>query len=112
VGKSVDERRKHKRHRVSVVIALQRPASAEPLKSKTLDVSDGGAMLTIPIKNVPKLSERVRVLLSLPRSTANTYMVEEVACDARVVRHQPMEADDVVGIALQFSATQNLGLEV
>jgi c-di-GMP-binding flagellar brake protein YcgR len=108
------ERRKYKRHRLACVVALHRHSAGEAVKSKTLDVSDGGAMLTIPIKNVsvPKVNERVRVVLALPRSTPNTFMIEEVTCEARVIRHQPMEDDDVVGVALQFSAAQNLGLEV
>jgi c-di-GMP-binding flagellar brake protein YcgR len=112
VGKSAVERRKHKRHKLGCAVALQMRSAAEAVKSKVMDVSDGGALLTIPIKSVPRLSERVKVVLALPRSTANTYMVEEVSCDARVVRHQPMEANDVVGVALEFSPPQNLGLEV
>jgi c-di-GMP-binding flagellar brake protein YcgR len=112
VGKSAVERRKFKRHNIGCAVALQRPASQGPVASKTVDVSDGGALLVIPIKNVPRLSERVNVVLALPRSTANTYMVEEVACEARVVRHQPMEDDEVVGVALQFNPVQKLGLEV
>ena len=111
MAKSVAERRKHKRHRISCPLAMHRTGEKEPVKGKTVDLSDGGAMLPIPIKFVPRVSERVRVVLALPRSTANTYMLEEVACEARVVRHQPMEDNTVVGVALQFSPTQDLGLE-
>jgi c-di-GMP-binding flagellar brake protein YcgR len=106
------DRRRHKRHRVACAAAIQRSTVAEPVKSKTIDVSDGGAMLAIPVKVVPRLSERVRVVLALPRSTPNTYMVEEISMDALVIRHQPMEADDVVGVALQFQVPKDLGLEV
>ena len=105
------ERRKHKRHKITCQVALHRAAKDE-VKSKTIDVSDGGAMLAIPVKVVPRLSERVKVVLALPRSTPNTYMVEEISLDALVIRHQPMEADDVVGVALQFQTPKDLGLEV
>ena len=106
------DRRKHKRHRVACAASIHRSAVAEPVTSKTIDVSDGGAMLAIPVKVVPRLSERVKVVLALPRSTPNTYMVEEISLDALVIRHQPMEADDVVGVALQFQMPKDLGLEV
>jgi c-di-GMP-binding flagellar brake protein YcgR len=84
----------------------------EVVRAKAVDVSDGGAMLAVPIKVVPHLSERVRVVLSVPRETPNTRMVEEVSCEARVVRHQPLEDNEVVGVALQFQPAQTLGLEV
>ena len=111
MAKSVAERRKHKRHRISCPLVIQRTGEKEALKGKTVDISDGGAMLAIPIKIIPRVSERVTVLLAVPRSTANTYMVEEVALEARVVRHQPMENNAVVGVALQFTSVQELGLE-
>ena len=112
MAKSTAERRKHKRHRIACPLSILRSGAKEPLQGKTLDVSDGGAILPIPIKAVPRVSERVRVVLAIPRSTANTYMLEEVPVEARVVRHQPMEDNSVVGIALQFSPAQDLGLEV
>ena len=77
-----------------------------------LTAISGGVLLPIPIKVVPRVSERVRVLLAIPRTTPNTHMVEEVLCEARVVRHQPMENDEVVGVALQFQAPLTLGIEV
>jgi c-di-GMP-binding flagellar brake protein YcgR len=116
VAKSVAERRRHKRHRVSCPVSLVASAkgkgSEETVRTRTVDVSDGGAMLAVPIKVVPRLSERVRVVLNVPRQTPNTRMVEEVSCEARVVRHQPMEDNEVVGVALQFQQVQALGLEV
>lgn len=106
------ERRKHKRHRLSCGVAVQRASAKEPLKGKSIDISDGGLLLPIPIKVVPRVSERVKVLLAIPRTTPNTHMVEEISCEARVVRHQPMENDEVVGVALQFQTPLKLGLEV
>ena len=111
MARNAAERRKHKRHRIACPLSILRFGVAEPLKGKTLDLSDGGAILPIPIKAVPRVSERVRVVLAIPRSTANTYMLEEVPCDARVVRHQPMEDNSLVGVALQFSPTLDLALE-
>ena len=116
MAKSAVERRRHKRHRIPCPVRLLRSskdkANGEVVRGKTLDVSDGGAMLAVPIKAVPHLSERVRVVLSVPRETPNTRMVEEVSCEARVVRHQPLEDNEVVGVALQFQPAQTLGLEV
>jgi hypothetical protein len=61
---------------------------------------------------VPRVNERVRVVLAVPRSTPNTYMLEEVSCEATVVRHQPLEDNSVVGVAIRFQPPQDLGLEV
>ena len=111
MAKNGAERRRHKRHRIACPLSILRFGAAEPLTGKTLDVSDGGAILAIPIKAVPRVSERVKVVLGVPRSTANTYMLEEVPCEARVVRHQPMDDNSVVGVALQFSPALDLALE-
>ena len=112
MAKKTAERRKHKRHQMSCPLSILRAGEKEPLQGKTVDLSDGGALLPIPIKVIPRVSERVRVVLAIPRTTANTYMVEEIPVEARVVRHQPMEDNSVVGIALQFSTPQDLGLEL
>lgn len=109
---SAVERRKHKRHRLACPLSWQKAADPSPVKVKTIDVSDGGAMVTVPIKVVPRLADRVKVVLAVPRSTPNTYMLEEITLDAKVVRHQPLEDNESVGVALQFTSAQDLGLEV
>ena len=116
MAKSVAERRRHKRYRVPCPASLLRAGKGsqkeEAVQARAVDLSDGGAMLAVPIKAVPHVSEKVRVVLNVPRETPNTRMLEEFTCEARVVRHQPLEDNTVVGVALQFQPAQSLGLEV
>jgi c-di-GMP-binding flagellar brake protein YcgR len=114
VAKHTVERRRHKRHRVSCLAKMLRESKdkSEAVKTRSIDLSDGGAMLAIPIKVVPRISEKIRVVLSVPRETPNTRMVEDFSCEARVIRHQPLRDNEVVGVAVQFQPTVRLGLEV
>ena len=67
-------------------------------------------MVSIPVKSLPELNEKIHVRVSLPRSTPNTHMVEHVDAGARVVRHQPLVDDNFVGLAVRFEAPIDLGL--
>ena len=81
-------------------------------KTKSENLSDGGVFLTIPINALPNFGAELNVCFSVPRSTPNTYMFEEVSCKAKVVRHQPLVDRDLAGMGLQFTSNQNLMLEV
>jgi len=85
----------------------------EPLASaKTLNVSDGGALVPIPPEEVPACGTEVSIRLSVPRSTPNTHMLEEFSCRGRILRHQPLASDRLAGVAMQFVKPQELSLEV
>ena len=116
MAKSVAERRRHKRYRVPCPASLLRAGKGsqkeEAVQARAVDLSDGGAMLAVPIKAVPHVSEKVRVVLNVPRETPNTRMLEEFSCEARIVRHQMLVDNSYAGVALQFVSTQPLALEV
>ena len=106
------DRRKYYRTDVSCPVTVSAAGHSGQAKGNTLNLSDGGALLTIPINSMPGLAERVAVQLSLPRTTPNTRMYEDLASQATVVRHQPMIDERLVGVAIRFSKVMKLNLEV
>lgn len=81
-------------------------------EGRTVDLSDGGTFVATGAETPQGLPERVNVTLSVPRSTANTYMVEEVAAEANVLREQLAGNQGEAGLALQFRRQLALRLEV
>jgi len=81
-------------------------------KGKTLNISNGGALLSIPVSLVPQISTDINVTFFVPRSTPNTYMLEEFASSACVTRREPLANESATGVAIRFSRPLELGLEV
>jgi len=106
------ERRRYKRLRLPCPITLYDSQGKALVASKTIDVSDGGAFLQVPLEALPGCGTKVSVALSLPRTTENTYMLEEVDTNAVVVRHQPMKDETLAGIGVEFQPPRDLMLEV
>ncbi len=110
-GKTV-ERREHQRHPLNCPIRFYDRGGVEITHAKTTDLSDGGAFATVPIPVLSEIGEQVNVTFSVPRSTPNTYMLEEFASEARVVRQVPMQDTEHAGIALAFAEPLELEIEV
>lgn len=105
------ERRRHKRHPMPCPVRLSLPGAAEAA-GKTADVSDGGILIALPRQLLPACGSLVDVLLRVPRSTPNTYMLEDFTAQARVVRHITSSAGDPIAAGLQFVQPLALALEV
>jgi len=106
------ERRNYARKDFRCPITLRDATGNVLYHTHTANVSDGGAFLCIPAESLPRMAGEIQVALSLPRSTPNTYMLEDVHCVARIVRQTPMKNADQAGMALQFSKPQKLMLSV
>ena len=106
------ERREYTRTDVVCAVVVSDEANSERTTGKALNLSDGGAMFTIPMNTLVELAPSVRMTLSVPRETANTRMHEEVTTEATVVRHEPMVDQDIAGVAVRFSAPIDLQIEV
>ena len=76
------------------------------------NISDGGAYLVVPTDALLSRGCEVDISFSVPRTTPNTYMLEDFACKAKVVRHQRLTEGDRRGMALQFDKPKQLVLEV
>jgi len=105
------EHRAHKRFDMTCPTVLSDTDGRELAKTRTIDISDGGAMLE-PLGEPVGVGQSVRVTLRVPRETDNTFMYEDFFVAARVVRHQPGEEKGRVWMALQFTPSLELQLEV
>jgi len=112
MGKQHAERRKHKRHDLPCPIRLFSQAGEQIATGKTLNISDGGALVPVSGHILPRLRESVNLTFSVPRSTANTYMLEDFACCATVLRHEVVAADDQACLAMEFVRPLHLVIEV
>lgn len=83
-----------------------------PARAHTLNISDGGALVAMPLEDLPPAGQKLRLRLSLPRSTASTHMLEKVRCEAEVKRHQPLTDDRYAAVALEFAEPMDLQIEV
>jgi len=106
------ERRAHKRFAVPCCSEIADLNRDQTIKGKALNLSDGGLLMAMPIEAVPPRDSVVRVNFSLPRSTPNTYLLEDVACKAKVIRHEPMKDASLAGVALKFTEPISLMIEV
>ncbi len=107
------ERRCHKRFPLPCVARISTEGGGRDLRAKAVNISDGGMYLTVPlISPPPKRDEAVEVVFSLPRSTPNTRMLEEVRSTGRILRHQPLKNNRQARVALQFTQPLDLAVEV
>ncbi len=105
------ERRKHKRINLTCPMSLLADDGSRAADGKVRNISDGGVLAALPRKPLPAEGSLVDVNMRLPRSTDNTYMLEEVSCRAKVVRHVPGDAS-TASLALEFTTPLDLALEV
>jgi hypothetical protein len=103
------ERRRHKRYPVPCPVRLS-SSPAGQAAGKTANVSDGGLLVAMPRQKLPAPGSLVDVLLRVPRTTPNTYMLEEFTSRARVVRHETSTGR--ASAALQFVCPLELAMEV
>ncbi len=107
----VPERRDDKRANLTCTVKLLGRAGELMAESKTVNISDGGLMITLPVEALPSIGTRVNLEVSLPRSTPSSFMLEKLTTQARVLRHQPMVDDRFAGAALSFAKGQKLSLD-
>ena len=82
------------------------------MTAHTANISDGGAFLSAAADGLPAVDGICQVRFALPRTTPNTRMLEDVSCEARVVRHQGPKGGRAAGVGLQFSTPLDLMIEV
>ena len=74
------ERRQHKRLPLICIVAISDKDGEALAKTKTLNISDGGTMVLMPLGTLPAFHTQVNLEFAVPRSTANTYMLEPFTC--------------------------------
>jgi hypothetical protein len=106
------ERRRHKRFVVRCPITLSTQDGEVLCRTRTGNISDGGTYLALPPEVLPSVGTWLSLRLSVPRDTPNTYMLEEFAGPALIVRHQPADGNQQIGVGLKFIRPMDLMLEV
>ncbi len=102
-----ENRRAHPRIELTCPVTVTDSQGNVLLRTRTLNVSDGGALLE-PREQTIEVGLPVSVAMNLPRSTANTFMFEEVLTSAEVIRSQ--QAADLESLALTFIEPLKLDL--
>lgn len=108
---AISERRQSPRVRLACPAKLVSSSGQLLVQTKTVDISDGGALLPVRFDELPPIGSAVRVDFSVPRFTTNTYMLEPHTVEARVLRHQPLKDDRYAATAVQFEKRQPLSLQ-
>ncbi len=103
------ERRRHPRIRAEFPVALTDSSGLE-LLTKTIDLSDGGALIPVPFSGAPAVGEEIDIKLTLPVMIAGCQRERIVACRAFVVRHQDLGITSQIGIGVEFATPQKLDL--
>jgi c-di-GMP-binding flagellar brake protein YcgR len=106
----VNERRAHKRFRVTCPVVVTGGDGRELLRGRTLNLSDGGVLLAGGDAAMP-VGQTVQAAFRVPRQTANTFLYEDVSSPARVVRHEGATKGSGSAVAFQFSRPLQLELE-
>jgi hypothetical protein len=105
------ERRAHKRFESTGPVTMVDPSGKRIAGARLANVSDGGVFVTTPIDSLPVFGCELEVSFRIPRSTANTYMLEAVRATGKVSRQQPMRDGDNVGVAIRFAEPLELMIE-
>ncbi len=103
------ERRRHKRHDLACPTTLV-VEGGKLMKAKTINISDGGAYIALHTEEMPRCEAKVAVRLSLPRKTANSFMFEDIAAAARIIRSE--DKGRSAALAIEFDSPMKLDIEV
>ena len=101
------DRRTFPRFELTCPVTITDSTGKVLLKTRTLNISDGGALLE-PQEETIEIDEPVTIDMRVPRSTANTFMYEDVSSPAQIIRSQ--EAADLESYALMFIEPVKLDL--
>ena len=112
MSNSESERRQYERSDLGCPVSVSTDGSAPSARGRTLNISDGGMLFSMPVDAMPHLRQKVHVRVAVPRTTPNTHMFEDFQLDATVVRHQTMADSDLADVAVQFTEVADLNLEV
>lgn len=110
---STIDRRVFRRWEMPCLISLFDDGGRMLARTRTVNISDGGAYVMVPVENLPEgsLPHKLNVHLSVPRSTPNTYLLEDFRTWATVRRAEPLEREDCAGLAISWIEPIHLELQ-
>jgi len=102
------ERRRHRRHDLPCRLRVELPTGSN-VRARTVNVCDGGVYFVVD--DAFEIGREVRVQLTVPRDTANTFFLEQFAARAQVIRCEvPSDGRGGTGVALRFEKELALDL--
>ena len=105
---TASERRRHRRFEVPCRLHVELP-TGEDLRARTINVCDGGVYFVV--EKGLEIGHEVRVQLTVPRDTANTFFLEQFAARAQVIRcDRAPPGRQGTGVALRFEKELALDL--
>ena len=104
-----NERRQHKRHKLTCPITLFGRGGQVLVKASTADLSHGGAYVTVNHESL-KDAKSVNVAFSIP-NTGPDHQTEGFAANATVLRQDLCDNNGLIGLALQFTQQIHLPIE-
>lgn len=105
------ERRQFDRISKSCPVWFSAEELRDELKARTVNLCDGGVLCRLGVDEVPwNVGDFVRLRLNVPRETPNTYFLENVEADCRVVRFEVSREGDDHLMALAFHPRLDLGI--
>ena len=102
------ERRQYPRFETPCRVRIEL-ASGRDVRTRTINVSDGGAYFIV--EEGIDVGPEVTVRLAVPRDTANTFFLEQFAAKAQVIRREP-PPDGQVGAAIAVRFEKALALDL
>lgn len=106
------QRRQHNRVKVECPVTFFTRSGEAAAKGKSVDLSNGGIFVSVPVEEAGDIRGTVNLTFSVPRSTENTYMLEDFACQADILRSQALVDENSTGVAVAFTKPLDLDLEV
>ena len=100
------ERRRYERFELPCQVLVSDEQGRELLRTKALNISDGGMLIAARADQAIAIGETVQVAVEVPRGEKH----EDFFSIASVVRHQPLEGGEL-GMALMFGKRVLLDLE-
>ncbi len=92
-------------------VGEQTDEKADEIKARTVNICDGGILCRIKEDEVPwQVGDFVRLRINLPRETPNTYFLESIEADGRVIRFEIPGDGDGHLMALAFHPRLDLGM--
>jgi hypothetical protein len=79
------------------------------VKASTTDLSHGGTYVTVAQNSIDDATN-INIAFSIPNTEAN-HQIEGFAANAKVVRQEPVDDANQVGLALQFTQQMHLPIE-
>ena len=104
---SVNDKRRYHRHELSGEIRLLDASGQQSAAGVMLNVSDGGALVDVPVEQAPGLGSTVTLEFSVPSATGQG---RNFSAAAKVLRRQASGWQGRTSLGLQFLDVISLGL--